>query len=384
MRAFLEAQEFQHNPGKSFGPPAGWLKVGHIDEYASFLTGGRVLFADSRLAIELLESQIPAADRAERVFFATSGNTYPGTTTAATAAVDDQATPSVDESRRIWTGINHLQLGSTYQYIRFYEGAAKGHVAKITLGDGWVQVADELSYSTLPLSLPAIWFTGASMSDYEIRGVGMLPNGQLSPTGGIAPTGWLVRPAANDKYVLVEGTKRWRAATDYDGMPAVITVEEVLGDPAFVAFNRSQCPTTLTACQAAIQAAAGQDTLSFIPLPALFFGSGTVSGANPNNTASAFNPGPSNLQPLGGALYMPRQFGPFNAQGKDFFEEALKSTVPETVYFVDDWEAYHRDLGEVHCGSCVKRSLPDYDWWTKLNLMNSSAIKRCIKISTLI
>jgi hypothetical protein len=82
-----------------------------------------------------------------------------------------------------------------------------------------------------------------------------------------------------------------------------------------------------------------------------------------NQQSVIINPGPSNLQPVAGKLYVPRQFCPLDAAGKDIFEEAIKSALGGTVEFVDCWDLYHRKLGEVHCGSSVKHAVLGINWW---------------------
>ena len=36
-----------------------------------------------------------------------------------------------------------------------------------------------------------------------------------------------------------------------------------------------------------------------------------------------------------------------------------------SIRFVDDWNVYHRNVGEVHCGTNVKRDPSRSDWWTQ-------------------
>jgi protein-arginine deiminase len=47
---------------------------------------------------------------------------------------------------------------------------------------------------------------------------------------------------------------------------------------------------------------------------------------------------------------------------KSQFEEAL-AAIDYEVHWVEDWDLYHRMLGEVHCGSNAKRALPSVNWW---------------------
>ena len=46
-----------------------------------------------------------------------------------------------------------------------------------------------------------------------------------------------------------------------------------------------------------------------------------------------------------------------NQQGQN-----AQRTSGNTVHWVDDWEWYHMALGEVHCGSNVRRA-PSGKWW---------------------
>jgi hypothetical protein len=369
MRTFLEAQEFQFAPLKSLSSiNVDWLSVGHIDEICSFQPGGRVLMADSKMGVDLLNG-IPAGDRAKRVLFATSPDTFTGTLSASTTS---------GNLRRIYTGIQHAALNHQFNYIRIYDGSAAGHVAKVQMGNGFVDVLDENPLSGPGTgTLPAIWYSGSNMKEYRERAEG---SNAAVPIGVWRQGFW---PQTNDKYVLVKDPKRWAQAQPasslpwYDGIPAVITVHEVLADADFVDFNTGACENTLQDCKLNLEILAGNQTLLFIYVPTLFFGEkGTGASASYAKDAElpvqvgtyyrgaiAFNPGPANLQPLAGALYVPRQFGPVNDAGEDVFENKISTDVGGQVFFTDDWSAYHRRTGEVHCGSIVKRSIPSNDWW---------------------
>ncbi|RYY52335.1 MAG: hypothetical protein EOO09_21725, partial [Chitinophagaceae bacterium] len=392
VKTFLMAQEFQYIDQKSFSPPSKWLKVGHVDEYSSFLSGSRVVFADSRMGIEKLEDTaiIPAADRGKKVFFATSGVTQAGTVVSGTPFVDSALTPYIDESRRIYLGTANAQADmDKFNYIRFYQGPAQGWVAKIktgtVTGNNYADVVLEKGNSNNTI-VPCIWFTGKSMAGnsaigdkgymfYMDPGGYPPPNGANVPNAPSAPSLWPNMPAPNagNKYVLVEGTKGGYPHSEYSPIPAFITVHEILMDAEFVDFNKNYSYKSLLDSENAIRAAAGAESLNFTFVPALFFGtkdSNTLSAAP--RLSVAFNPGPANLQPLtvptvGNALFVPRQFGPVNNAGVDIYESAIRAAVSsESVYFVDDWELYHVSGGEVHCGSIVKRALPATDWWTKI------------------
>ena len=53
-----------------------------------------------------------------------------------------------------------------------------------------------------------------------------------------------------------------------------------------------------------------------------------------------------------------------NDQSIDPMIAAVEDVMPSSLdlWFLDDWEAYHMALGEVHCGTNMTRT-PDLDWW---------------------
>jgi protein-arginine deiminase len=64
-------------------------------------------------------------------------------------------------------------------------------------------------------------------------------------------------------------------------------------------------------------------------------------------------------------LASPDPHGPI-IDGKDPFKvnvETALSAQGIEVEWVEDWDGYHRNLGEVHCGSNVFRAIPTAKWW---------------------
>ena len=52
--------------------------------------------------------------------------------------------------------------------------------------------------------------------------------------------------------------------------------------------------------------------------------------------------------------------------GVDIFKDAFADSLRKigiTVDWVEDWDAYHRIYGEVHCGSNSTRKIPEVRWW---------------------
>ncbi len=61
----------------------------------------------------------------------------------------------------------------------------------------------------------------------------------------------------------------------------------------------------------------------------------------------------------------PEPHGPI-VGGKDLFRDALAEPLAKIgiqVRWVEDWDGYHRVLGEVHCGSNATRKIPEARWW---------------------
>jgi protein-arginine deiminase len=138
-------------------------------------------------------------------------------------------------------------------------------------------------------------------------------------------------------------------------------VEEVLADGDFHDLNLSDVQTQISTIKANLNAAANNG-LTFVSLPCLFFGYRTAFG-----TCMAFNPGPTDHQPLNGRRYVPMQFAPRTASGVDIFEDTILNTLgPSTTVLVDCWDYHHALVGEIHCASEVKRAFPAGDWWLNL------------------
>jgi protein-arginine deiminase len=96
-----------------------------------------------------------------------------------------------------------------------------------------------------------------------------------------------------------------------------------------------------------------------IELPVLF---GPSAPSEPRT--AAFFPDLINHLVIGNVSVVPRPYGP-RVDGEDAFEQAFRDALPDRdARFVDDWYAYHEQLGEVHCGTNTRRSPPtDVHWW---------------------
>lgn len=81
--------------------------------------------------------------------------------------------------------------------------------------------------------------------------------------------------------------------------------------------------------------------------------------------ANAFVPSAINLQWTDGKVAaVAKQFGPRDADDKDVFEEKIREILGAQTVFIDTWDRFHLNFGQVHCGSAAVRT-PDPSWWTK-------------------
>jgi protein-arginine deiminase len=82
--------------------------------------------------------------------------------------------------------------------------------------------------------------------------------------------------------------------------------------------------------------------------------------------SAAYQPGTVNGIYLSDTHFAaPDPHGPV-IDGHDIFQEALSKPLSEigiTTHFVEDWDEYHVNIGEVHCGTNTTRKIPDAKWW---------------------
>uniref|UniRef100_A0A8C3FSX0 Protein-arginine deiminase n=1 Tax=Chrysemys picta bellii TaxID=8478 RepID=A0A8C3FSX0_CHRPI len=104
----------------------------------------------------------------------------------------------------------------------------------------------------------------------------------------------------------------------------------------------------------------GLSEKDIIDLPQLF----TVI----DKEASAFFPDMVNMIVLGKHLGIPKPFGPI-VDGQCCLEENVRSLLEPlglTCTFINDFFTYHTLLGEVHCGTNVRRKPFSFKWWNMI------------------
>lgn len=324
---FLTDQEVQ----APFSVNTHWLAVGHVDEIFGF-TGNpnEVVIADPGEAYSLMNGIAPA-NRGKSLFFAKGA-----------VPIDGAVSSNSPAGNRINTGIDHT-AGPAWNYIRIYRATAsgaQGQVAHIAPGgrhNGYLEIDQ-------------VWNTGHQLLPATVGNYGHFIHDSPAPAGAT----WFNNPQTGDRYVLAEDTRFWET-----GCPSMITVEEVLADTELRDLNNVDVQTEIDAIRTTIGTQAGM-AVNFIKVPTIYMG--MRAGFSVAESGEALTPGLANFQSVNGKLYFPRQFGPKNAAGEDLFEKMTVNRVPNAV-FTDDWDVYHAQMGEVHCGTNTVRTLPAFFWW---------------------
>uniref|UniRef100_A0A8D1HH41 Protein-arginine deiminase n=1 Tax=Sus scrofa TaxID=9823 RepID=A0A8D1HH41_PIG len=94
-----------------------------------------------------------------------------------------------------------------------------------------------------------------------------------------------------------------------------------------------------------------------VDIPQLFILRGSL--------AEAFFPDMVNMVVLGKYLGIPKPFGPI-INGRCCLEEKVRSLLEPLglrCVFIDDYLSYHELLGEIHCGTNVRRKPFPFKWW---------------------
>jgi protein-arginine deiminase len=180
------------------------------------------------------------------------------------------------------------------------------------------------------------------------------------------PRGWVL--LANDpalaREMLVEaqatghGDARLFAGRQWRfGNSAEVTVSEVLDD-LDVMTRSAEAAAEVEAQVAIVRAATGLGEDEIVRVPFLHH--------ETNDKSAAYQPGTVNLLALSRTrVVAPDPHGPV-IDGEDIFKRQLEEELGRLgigVSWIDDWDVYHRHVGEVHCGTNASRAIPDVKWW---------------------
>jgi protein-arginine deiminase len=141
------------------------------------------------------------------------------------------------------------------------------------------------------------------------------------------------------------------------GDPADTTVSEVLADPDLAQDNQ-WAVTEVEGQLETLKAEIGITDAELVQVPFLHW--------DMYGYSVAYQPGFVNGIHLDGENYAPpKGHGPMVDGGYVFQEWVTENFAAAglTLHFLEDWDLYHRLLGEVHCASNATRVIPDQTWW---------------------
>uniref|UniRef100_A0A8C8IZI3 protein-arginine deiminase n=1 Tax=Oncorhynchus tshawytscha TaxID=74940 RepID=A0A8C8IZI3_ONCTS len=136
-----------------------------------------------------------------------------------------------------------------------------------------------------------------------------------------------------------------------------ITVDEILSDDKLGAEN-NYVQSCIDWNRDVLKRELGLDDDDIIDLPILFH-------VMEENRAVAYYPDMVNMIVLGKNLGIPKPFGP-KVDGRCALEAEMTSLMEGLglrCTYIDDFASYHKLLGEVHCGSNVRREPFSFKWW---------------------
>uniref|UniRef100_A0AAY4DG28 Protein-arginine deiminase n=1 Tax=Denticeps clupeoides TaxID=299321 RepID=A0AAY4DG28_9TELE len=137
-----------------------------------------------------------------------------------------------------------------------------------------------------------------------------------------------------------------------------ITVDDLLSNEKLQAENR-YVQNCIDWNRDVLKRELGLDDEDIIDLPILF----TILE---DDRAAAYYPDMVNMIVLGKNLGVPKPFGP-KVNGRCALEAEMCSLMAQLglrCTFIDDFASYHKLLGEVHCGSNVRREPFKTKWWS--------------------
>ena len=146
------------------------------------------------------------------------------------------------------------------------------------------------------------------------------------------------------------------------GEPGSMTVEEAL--ERFAHANSRAYQTQMETTKALLMDELGLGATAFVEVPAFFGFPDPPEVPDPlYNEAYSLLPNLVNILVVNGRLVVPEPF-------YDGFKTEFVSRLSVIGYqdgsslrFIDDWGVYHQRDGEIHCGTCVKRTPCRVDWW---------------------
>ncbi|MCC6810838.1 MAG: protein-arginine deiminase [Deltaproteobacteria bacterium] len=182
-----------------------------------------------------------------------------------------------------------------------------------------------------------------------------------------SPRGWvmLVNDPALAKKLLDDASKAGHGAVKmfvgkrwgWGQGDADISIDEVLASKEIMSAS-TEAAAEIDAQLAIVKKATGLTDAEIIRVPYLHWTSFSRS--------IAFQPGTVNGISLSDSVFgAPDPHGPVIG-GKDIMKDHLEKALQAhgvTVKWIENWDLYHVQMGEVHCGSNAVRKVPDVKWW---------------------
>lgn len=179
------------------------------------------------------------------------------------------------------------------------------------------------------------------------------------------PKGFKLVLASPEKcYDLLKGLRQQghgqallRQGKQIDGKPADISVVDVLDDSDLARQNQ-RFQEHITWNREVLKQELGLGEGDIVDLPTLF-------EEEDDGRAISFFPNMVNMLVLKQQLAIPKPFGP-QVEAQCQFEKhviGLLEPLSLVCHFIDDWDTYFRDGGEIHCGTNTSRQPYTQKWW---------------------
>jgi hypothetical protein len=291
--------------------PLNWLAVGHIDEVFSFLNESEVLVADPGLAWQEVIRMVNE--------------------------------PSADKNIRVGTNTYHNAMQNVTNDVNFFFSQTLPVEQTIGIVDSTVEVTQ------------GTYIIG----DYLLinREVMLVTNITHTATNRVL---WVARHQAYGSANSQHGTAAKIRRLSDDMVANVYTNMSTGADSSplvkRLANLRNQLEQEL------------DKTMTYRPLPVLFGGVHVTDPVTGHRVFVGWAAATANMVNCvvdGNTIYATNP-------GNEQFRQLFHNVVTYTVTFAQDntaddvaaWDYYHIRLGELHCGSNGKRTLPAESWWT--------------------
>ncbi|KAM9035846.1 protein-arginine deiminase type-1-like isoform 2-T2 [Sarcophilus harrisii] len=172
----------------------------------------------------------------------------------------------------------------------------------------------------------------------------------------------LASPDACFKLFQEKKDEGYGTATQFEGLKRrkkKITIDEMLNDRSLRSDNR-YAQKCIDWNREVLKRELGLSESDIVDIPQLFKLS--------DSYAEAFFPDMVNMIVLGKFLGIPKPFGPI-INGRCCLEQKVQDLLQPLglkCTFIDDYQSYHVLMGEIHCGTNVRRKPFSFKWWNMI------------------